>query len=58
MGVNMDIEKITELLCRIARELDQCADDVPDEISARNNLYSRMKEAAKEARMLEKSLSE
>lgn len=54
----MDIEKIKELLSRIALELDQCADDVPDKISGRNNLYFRMKEAAKEARLIEKSLCE
>ena len=54
----MDIERINELLSRIAAELDQCADDVPDEISARSNLHFRMKEAAKEARILEKSLGE
>ena len=54
----MDIEKIKELLSRVAMELDKCADDVPDEISARNNLYSRMKEAAKEARIIEKSVNE
>lgn len=52
----MDNEKIAELLLRISGELDKCADDVPDEITGRNNLYFRMKEAAKEARLLEKSL--
>ena len=54
----MDIEKIKELLALCALELDKCADDVPDEILARNNLYFRMKEAAKEARMFEKTLGE
>lgn len=55
-AANMDNEKIAELLLRISGELDKCADDVPDEITGRNNLYFRMKEAAKEARLLEKSL--
>lgn len=54
----MDIKKISDMLGIIAVTLDKTADDVPDEISARNNLYFRMKEAAKEARMIEKSLND
>jgi hypothetical protein len=46
----MDQMKIIETLGRIARELDKCADDVPYELSAKNNLYFRMVDAAKEAR--------
>lgn len=54
----MDIEKISDMLAIIAVTLDKTADEVPDEISARENLYSRMKEAAKEARMIERSLND
>ena len=53
-----DIEKITERLELIAVTLDKTADEVPDEISAHNNLYFRMKDAAKEARMICHSLNE
>lgn len=56
--MSIDIEKISEMLDLIAVTLDKTADDVPDEISARDNLYFRMKEAAKEARMIERSLKE
>ena len=56
--MNMDIEKIMERLELIAVTLDRTADEVPDEISAHNNLYFRMKDAAKEARMIYHSLKE
>lgn len=52
----MDVEKIMALLGKITAELDQCADEVPSEISARENLYFRMKDAAMEARLIEKEL--
>jgi hypothetical protein len=54
----MDIQRITEMLELIAVTLDKTADEVPDEISARENLYFRMKDAAKEARMICRSLGE
>ena len=56
--MSLDIEKITELLSLIAVTLDKTADEVPYEISAHNNLYFRMKDAAKEARILGRSLRE
>lgn len=52
----MDIEQIKKLLTEIYWKLDKCAEDVPGEISVRNNLYFRMKDAAKEARMLAREL--
>lgn len=54
----MDTEKIKTLLEQISAELDKCADNLPDEITGRNNLYFRMRESAKEARMIEKTLHE
>jgi hypothetical protein len=54
----MDTEQIMEMLGLIAVTLDKTADEVPYEISAHNNLYFRMKDAAKEARMLSRSLCE
>ena len=56
--MSMEHETITELLSLIAVTLDKTADDVPYEISAHNNLYFRMKDAAKEARILARSLVE
>ncbi len=56
--MSLDIEKISEMLDIIAVTLDRTADDVPDEISARENLFFRMKDAAKEARMIAKGLAE
>jgi hypothetical protein len=44
------------LLAVIAENLDQCAEEVPGEITVRNNLYFRMKDAAKEARILVKEI--
>ncbi|SHI10978.1 hypothetical protein SAMN02745823_02497 [Sporobacter termitidis DSM 10068] len=54
----MDIEKISDMLGIIAVTLDKTADEVPDEISARENLYFRMKDAAREARLICKSLTD
>jgi hypothetical protein len=48
----MEINKIIESLDRIALLLDQCADDVPYELSAKESLYFRMVDAAAEAREL------
>lgn len=52
----MTTEQITTMLGKIAGELDACTIDVPQEISARSNLYFRLQEAAKEARMLIKEM--
>lgn len=53
---NLDLDYVKELLGKIAGELDKFADDVPDEISARENLYFRMRDAAREARIITKEL--
>ena len=56
--MSMNTERIVEMLSLIAVTLERTADDVPYEISAHNNLYFRMKDAAKEARMISRSLCE
>jgi hypothetical protein len=56
--MNADVEKLSEMLELIAVTLDKTADEVPEEISARENLYFRMKDAAREARMICRSLCE
>jgi hypothetical protein len=47
-----DCSDIKTLLTHISGKLDQCAEDIPGEISVRSNLYFRIKDAAKEARLL------
>lgn len=56
-SAEIDISKIILMLEKISFELDGCTAEVPEEIEARSNLYSRMKETAKEARMLIKELT-
>jgi len=46
--------KITGALNEIALTLEKCADEVPYELSAKENLYFRMMDMAKEARELAK----
>jgi hypothetical protein len=52
----MEKNKIVALLGQIALELEQCSDDVPYELSAKDNLYFRMVDAAKEARAIMRDL--
>lgn len=47
-----DCSDIGTLLTQVSEKLDQCAEDIPGEISVRSNLYFRNKDAAKEARLL------
>jgi hypothetical protein len=46
--------KIVGVLNEIALALEKCADEVPYELSAKDRLYSRMMDLAKEARELAK----
>jgi hypothetical protein len=48
----METENIADALEQLAQILDKCSDDAPYEISAHNDLYFRMVDAAKEARTL------
>ncbi len=50
--------KIIGVLNEIALALEKCADDVPYELSAKDNLYFRMTDMAKEARDLAKEQKE
>ncbi|SHI01585.1 hypothetical protein SAMN02745823_01915 [Sporobacter termitidis DSM 10068] len=52
----MENNSIAAALREIALMLDRCADDVPYELSAQDNLYFRMVDAAKEARALIKDM--
>ena len=54
----MDNSKITAALGELALLLDKCADDVPYELSAKNNLYFRMVDLSKEAKDLMKEMRE
>ena len=51
-------DQIFGVLSDIALTLDKCADDVPYELSAKENLYFRMVDMAKEARALMKDIRE
>ncbi len=48
----MTDDKIADTLKEIAATLDKCADDVPYELSAKENIYFRMTALAEEARAL------
>ncbi len=54
----MPNNEMIALLRDIALTLDKCSDDVPYELSAKDNLYFRMVDIAKEARALVKELQE
>ena len=54
----MSNDPITAALRDIAMTLDACADDVPYELSAKDNLYFRMVDLAKQARALAKEVQE
>lgn len=51
-------KRLIDALNETALALDKCADDVPYELSAKNDLYFRMVELSKEARALAKELRE
>jgi hypothetical protein len=53
----MSNETIISALNEIAAALDKCADDVPYELSAKENLYFRMVDMAGEARTLIRDMS-
>lgn len=54
----MEKDKVIAQLREISLMLDKCADDVPYELSAKEDLYFRMVEMAKEAEVLIKEMQE
>lgn len=51
-------QRIIDALKEIAGMLEACSDDVPYELSAKNNLYIRMVDMANEAKVLIKDMQE
>lgn len=52
VSIEADSHTVDALLAEIRAKVDRCAEDVPGEISVRNTLYFRMKDAAEKARLL------
>jgi hypothetical protein len=52
VSIEPDGNTVEALLAEIRVKVDRCAEDVPGEISVRNTLYFRMKNASEKARLL------
>jgi hypothetical protein len=56
VSIEPDSNTVDALLAEIRAKADRCAEDVPGEISVRNTLYFRMKDAAEKARLLRQEM--
>lgn len=52
----MEKADISRALLALSQVLERCAEDIPYELSAQNNLYFRLLDAAKESQALRKAL--
>lgn len=52
----MEKADISTALLALSQVLERCAEDIPYELSAQNNLYFRLLDAAKESQALRKAL--